>query len=247
MQINDWNDRYLLQAFWTLNLRKHILSKINAQAGLHVLDVGSGTGALFRDFQNDGFRTSGIDLDLERCEFSKPLNHTGLITCGNASAMPYKDAAYDLTFCHYFLLWTKIPQAMLSEFCRVTKSGGYVIAFAEPDYQSRIDYPEIFQQIGQMQNRSLKFQGVDLAMGRKLGALFRESGLRNVRVGLLAGEWKEPTMEVFSNEWDIIAYDLGGFTPSDDIPMLMKKAREAWLSGSSTVFIPTFYAYGQVD
>ncbi|MFZ3070707.1 MAG: methyltransferase domain-containing protein [Anaerolineaceae bacterium] len=246
MRLENWHHRYVLQAFWTQNLRQYLLKKIQIQPGNKVLDVGSGTGALFPDFHKRGLDVIGIDNDFERCLFSYPENHSQNIICGDGYALPIASGGYDLTICHYLLLWLKEPQKLLQEMRRVTKPGGHVIAFAEPDYQSRIDYPELFQKIGQFQNHSLAFQGVDLAMGRKLGCMFRNLELDQVGVGLLAGEWKDPTSEMFDTEWNIIAYDLGGFVPVDEILDLKAKAQAAWLEGVATIFIPTFYAYGQV-
>ncbi|MGV8050338.1 MAG: class I SAM-dependent methyltransferase [Anaerolineaceae bacterium] len=246
MRLIQWHNRYILQAFWTHKLRQFLLSKIQAHSGDKVLDVGSGTGALFSDFHNQGIQVTGLDNDFDRCQFSFPLNNSQNIICGNGYALPVASGSYDLAVCHYLLLWLKTPELLLREMKRVIKPGGYLIAFAEPDYQSRIDYPELFQKIGQFQNHSLAFQGVDLAMGRKLGSLFRGLGLENVNVGLLAGEWKDPTLDVFLNEWDMIAYDLGGFVPADEILELKSEAQAAWLDGTATIFIPTFYAYGQV-
>ncbi len=247
MKISNWHNRYRLQAFWTYNLRQFLIKKSGLQPGASVLDVGSGTGALFEDFQSKGFQVTGVDNDFERCLFSLQLNNDKNVLCADVCCLPFSEASFELSFCHYLLLWMRKPVKILQEMKRVTKPGGYVMAFAEPDYLSRIDYPAIFQKIGQYQNHSLEFQGVDLSMGRKLGNLFRGLGLTNVRIGLLAGEWKEPSEEVFLSEWDIIAYDLGGFVPVDDILSLKAQAEETWLSGSATVFIPTFYAYGQVD
>ena len=99
-----------------------------------------------------------------------------------------------------------------------------------------IDYPEIFQKFGEVENRSLEFQGVDLSIGRRMGAMFRGIGLKNVNVGLLAGEWKEPSPEVFDAEWDIIAYDLGGLVPVDEILDFKAKARETWLRAGHCLY-----------
>ncbi len=63
-------------------------------------------------------------------------------------------------------------------------------------------------------------------------------------MGLLAGEWKEPSPQVFDAEWDIIAYDLGGLAPVDEILAFKAKARETWLSGRATVFYPHFTRTG---
>lgn len=246
MKLTDWQDRYILQAFWTQNLRKFVFSKICAKPGASILDVGSGTGALFPDFLSHGFEITAIDIDLDRCVFSKPLSESANILCGDASVIPLAANVFDISVCHYLLLWLKQPRLAVEEMVRVTKPGGTVIAFAEPDYTSRIDHPEIFAQIGQLQSKSLAFQGVNLSMGRQLGGLFRKSGLKDVHLGLLAGEWKAPTEEVFDREWDIIAFDFGGFVPIEEILDLRARAYESWLSGEGIVFIPTFYAYGTV-
>jgi len=84
---------------------------------------------------------------------------------------------------------------MLKEMKRVTKPGKYVIAFAEPDYLARIDYPEVFQKIGEVQNRSLAFQGADLSLGRRIKELFLEAGLMNINGGSLAASWGNPLLK----------------------------------------------------
>ena len=246
MNIHSWHSRYVLQAFWTAKMRQFLLKKVNAQPGEQILEVGSGTGALFPDFESRGLRVVGLDYKPKRCQYSLAYNSQRTVICGDAYSIPAADHSFDLSVCHFLLLWLKQPERALAEMARVTKHGRHVIAFAEPDYQSRIDYPEIFQKIGEVQNRSLEFQGVDLSIGRRMGAMFRSLGLKNVNVGLLAGEWIDPSPQVFDAEWDISAYDLGGLVPVDEILDLKAKARETWLSGQGTVFIPTFYAYGIV-
>jgi SAM-dependent methyltransferase len=244
MRLPDWHDRYALQAGWTKNLRNYFLNKLGVQPGNTLLEVGSGTGALIQDFRNIRAIPFALDIDYHRMAFArtKVSNLPGV--CADGVNIPVSNHMFNFSVCHYLLLWAADPLAILKEMVRVTRKGGAVIAFAEPDYASRIDYPEIFSQIGDLQNRSINFQGIDLQMGRKLGHLFRESGLVEVKLGLLAGEWRKPSEEVFDAEWNIIAWDLGGFVPIEEIISLKEKAKASWLSGEATVFIPTFYAYG---
>lgn len=246
MKLPDWHDRYLQQAEWTRNLRSFLLNKLSLQSGNSLLEVGSGTGALLKGFQDLRAKPFALDLDLNRLEFAKI--HSGMVPaiCADGGNIPLADNSFDFTVCHYLLLWASDPKTILSDMVRVTRTGGAVIAFAEPDYASRIDFPEVFDYIGHLQNNSLNFQGIDLKMGRKLGNLFRQSGLIDVKLGLLAGEWRKPSEDVFDAEWNVIAWDLGGFVAVDEIITLKKKAKASWLSGEATVFIPTFYAYGIV-
>ena len=246
MKTADWHNRYLMQARWTKNLRRFIFDKLKASPGQTVLDVGSGTGALFPDYIYQGLRPFGVEIDLDRCEFSQSYAHEAPVVNADGFKLPYKNASFDFTVCHYLLLWCKNPQEIIKEMKRVTKPGGYVVAAAEPDYESRIDYPDLYKNIGQMQNHSLAFQGVDLSIGRKIGWLMREAGLQGVHLGLLAGEWRQPSMDAFESEWDVIGYDLGGMSSGDRILEIKEEAMQSWLKGQATIFIPTFYAHGRL-
>ena len=185
-------------------------------------------------------------MDLERTAYAKKIYSDITTVNGDGYRLPFKDRSFDFTFCHYLFLWLKEPEKVVREMIRVTKKGGYVIAAAEPDYKSRIDFPELFTGIGQMQNHSLQFQGVNLSMGRQLGWMFRDAGLNTVQLGLLAGQWKRPVADEFNAEWDMIAYDLGGMAPMERILEIKDEARTSWLKGEATIFIPTFYAHGKV-
>lgn len=61
MNIHTWHSRYVLQALWTEKLRQFLLTKANAQPGEQILEVGSGTGALFPGFESRGLRVVGLD------------------------------------------------------------------------------------------------------------------------------------------------------------------------------------------
>ena len=129
---------------------------------------------------------------------------------------------------------------------RVTQPGGHVIVFAEPDYDARIDYPDIFKEIGAKQNESLQEQGVHLNTGRRLKELFLAAGFTSVTMGMLSGEWILPNQQTFDLEWEIISYDLSKTLSQEAVNTLEHKAHQAYFQGSALTFIPTFYAIAEV-
>jgi len=72
---------------------------------------------------------------------------------------------------------------------RITRPGGAVLALAEPDYGGRIDYPIKLAQMGKWQIESLRLQGADPLMGRKLATIFNSAGFDSVETGVLGGQW----------------------------------------------------------
>ena len=60
MNIQAWHSRYVLQALWTAKLRQFLLNQVNARPGEQILEVGSGTGALFPGFESRGLRVVGL-------------------------------------------------------------------------------------------------------------------------------------------------------------------------------------------
>ena len=92
------------------------------------------------------------------------------VDLGDAHQLPLADGCFDVCLCHFLLLWVTDPIQVLQEMYRVTRSGGVVMALAEPDYGSRIDYPQELSLLGKWQMDSLEQQGADPFIGRKLRA-----------------------------------------------------------------------------
>ena len=131
---------------------------------------------------------------------------------------------------------------------RVTKSGGIVIALAEPDYEARIDYPPPLAKLGHEQTESLVEQGIDPNMGRKLMGLFHQAGLKDITSGILGSQWEMAESQIINeNEWAMIQSDLGGKVPDDDLDTYQKIEVRARENGNRVLFIPTFYAAGIVS
>lgn len=244
----QWHARYLIQAGWTDFIRQYILRKIHPHYAARLLEVGCGTGAILGSLPNQGFSNlTGVDIDAPSLSFAKSSSHLFKLVQADGHHLPFHRDSFDLSLCHFLLLWVQNPAQILREMTRVTKPGGWVIALAEPDHQARIDYPPPLDELGGHQTRSLNNQGVDVRMGRKLRALFHEVGLRDIEGGLLGAEWQgENALPGDDTEWIMLRSDLKGHLTSSELAAFQRADQDARESGRRVVFIPTFYALGRV-
>jgi len=240
-----WRERYREQIGWSRDTRRAILDELHIQSDTHLLDVGSGFGALLNALQADGYANLiGLDIDflsLTQSEGAFPL------ACGNGLHLPFSPQMFDACLCHYFLLWAADPLTALREMVRVTTPGGWVIALAEPDYGGRVDYPSDLAPLGQLQNKALIAQGADIYIGRRLGELFTNAGLRDITCGILPARWPALTDQINGGrEWRVLEKDLAGRVPADELAALHESDTFARQSGARVLYVPTFYAFGRV-
>lgn len=246
LTIADWHDRYVEQAEWDTGIRNHIFSRINLKPGNRILDVGSGTGALEQGFLTDStVVTYPLEIDFQSLLFSKKI---GLPdgTCGNAYQLPYALGAFDITLCHYLLLWLNDPLAALREMRRVTRSGGYILLLAEPDYAHRIDHPASLSELGELQRNALIRQGANPDIGPSVGELLHQAGIHVIETGLSGGR-NTPADTGAASEWRILTDDLKDLISSAELSRLRKIDFESRLAGTRVLFVPVFYAIGRVE
>ncbi len=180
---------------------------------------------------------------MDALQYAADTNSSWKLTCADGLNLPYPDHSFDGVVCHYLLLWLSDPGSLLDEMIRVTRPGGFVVAFAEPDYGGRVDYPESLSEVGKKQNESLKIQGANPKMGRKLPALFSRPELIKVQFGVLGGQWSPEalTRHHHRSEEDVLVNDLSEILDDEgDIEEMMDTLKgEIQFS-----YIPTFYAWG---
>jgi SAM-dependent methyltransferase len=175
----------------------------------------------------------GLDIDpaaLAECQIHTP---DAVLTNGNALELPYSNKAFDIVFCHFLLLWVRDPLQALHEMKRVTKSGGHIIAFAEPDYSKRIDQPDELVQLGKWQTESLKGQGADPGLGARLAELFFQAEIKILETGTMQSVENEPSTEEWEIEWAVIESDLAAnrVRPVSIMASAETNARAYWLMG----------------
>jgi SAM-dependent methyltransferase len=178
--------------------------------------------------------------------FAKKTGVCASLVQGDARALPFPAASFDVVLCHYLLLWLADPAQGVREMARVVRPGGRVLACAEPDYGGRIDHPPELAQLGQLQAEALRRQGADPKIGRRLGELVAAAGLQ-ATVGTIAGQWRAPSAADagFAAEWDVRRHDLAGLVTSQELERLQDIDRQALESGERTLFVPTFFASGR--
>ncbi|HWQ47055.1 MAG TPA: methyltransferase domain-containing protein, partial [Longilinea sp.] len=213
LSIDQWHRRYLQQAAWTQAARQYLFEKAGISHCSKVLEVGCGTGAIIQDFQKyPGIQVTGVDFQYQCCQFTKTDNPIARVITANGLHLPFQDHSFDLTFCHFFLLWCGHPEGALREMARVTKTGGSILLLAEPDHEHRIDLPKELHAVGEKQTASLSSQGADVSIGSRLGEWLYAAGINVNLVGLLSSEWApKPPGQDFDLEWQIIFQDLNKY------------------------------------
>jgi ubiquinone/menaquinone biosynthesis C-methylase UbiE len=171
-----FNELYEDQMEWTISTRKRLYRKMNLFHTKKILEVGSGTGAILREIQtiNPRAKIVGLDWNLISLNYSQRESINPHIVCGKGEFLPFSPNSFDITMCHYFLMWIKEPLTVIKEMKRVTCNGGWIACLAEPDYGGRIDYPasELWEEL-----LLESLSAPDPLIGRKLRAFFSKVGL----------------------------------------------------------------------
>jgi len=243
----EWHRRYFQQAQWTRDLRRHLYSRAHLESSRRILDVGCGTGVLEAELEGlSSARLFGLDINASNLELAIQNTQRSILVQGDAHQLPFPSHAFDVALCHFLLLWVADPLCVVREIARVTRPGGSVMALAEPDYGGRIDHPAELAALGDQQSDSLRQQGADPLIGRKLAGIFHLAGLLEVETGVLGGQWAgPPSEEAWNIEWKVLENDLNR---SDGEALDLQNLKEldwaAWRRGDRVLFVPTFYAFG---
>ena len=253
LKVSQWHNRFGLQAGWTEGIRQHLFSRAGLSDADLVLDVGCGTGVLAGKISQElNTRQIGIDINLQFLQFAKSQLPGTDFTAADALHLPFESGTFACSFCHFVLMWITEPIEMILQMKRVTKSGGAVIALAEPDYGGRIDYPPQLEAINHWQTSGLRQLGADPHFGRKVKGLFNAAGLQDVETGVIGSQWnKPPSPEEIESEWAVIQHDLSALKIKNSENLTNPEALKeldlhAWATGQRVLFVPTFFGIGWV-
>jgi len=249
LTLQDWHDRFTIQAQWTKALRLYLFDMLRTQSSDKILDMGCGTGALLQDLQSlSPAEIYGADISLDHLQLAQAGSPESRLVGANVHQLPFPANTFNIILTHYFLMWIGDPLYALKEMIRVIKGGGYLICFAEPDYGGRLDFPPEFNSLKDYQIKGLINAGADPMIGRKLKSLFNTSGLKDIQYGVYEGRWStDPSPVEVESEWQMLENDLNGIVSSEELAEMKKHDLTSRQKGSRIIYVPTFYAWGKVS
>ena len=249
----NWHDRYLLQAGLTHELRSYLFQNAGLSTAHRVLEVGCGTGAILCEISlPDSENYTGAMLcgvDRSAAVLTECRNHApgALLTRADALSLPFLDKTFDITYCHFLLLWVHDPLHALHEMKRVTRPQGHILVLAEPDYTARVDHPREISWLGKLQSESLERQGADVGIGSRLADLFYQAGIGILETGAIQNRVnKVLSREEWENEWSVLQADLAETVTGEELQEMKHLDEQAWRRGEHEMNIPTYFAWGQV-
>jgi SAM-dependent methyltransferase len=112
-----------------IDLPARVLDLAVAGEGSTVVDVGCGNGAYLAELTRRGFggRLVGADLSAGMLRAARARVPAAALLAADASALPLRDGAADLTLAMHMLYHVPDPPAAVRELRRVTRPGGQVI------------------------------------------------------------------------------------------------------------------------
>lgn len=166
------------------------LSRLPKNPRARVLDLGSGQGNTTRCLA-DALQPAecvGVEYDASLVDYAqtRPDNPPSVrFQQGDATALQFPDASFDVVFCRYLLVHMADPLRVVKEMMRVVRPGGFAVAY-EGDFcgvpTSYPDYPALDPLY-----RAWRGLFQNPAAGQTLVHHFREAG----GVEIQAGAWSE--------------------------------------------------------
>lgn len=117
--LGDWSRQFVLDA--------PMLARVDRKSFARTLDVGCGEGRFCRILRARGLEVTGIDLTPALIEIARERDPGGDYRVGNAEALEFADASFDLVVSYVALLDIPDISKAISEMARVLKPGGSLL------------------------------------------------------------------------------------------------------------------------
>jgi ubiquinone/menaquinone biosynthesis C-methylase UbiE len=190
--------KYLRERWWNDDFTDFLAETLRPRPGNRILDVGCGEGTAevrIGRLHVSQIRMVGVDLMIERVMVARhqTAGHNQRVAYATADAcyLPFRDGAFDSTFCVAVLQHIADVETAVAEFARVTRAGGRVLA-VEPDNRARDSYAATPAGVRAFETSARFFAALasargettDAAIGPKLPGLFASHEIEPLNVRL---------------------------------------------------------------
>lgn len=176
------------------------------KAGDRVLDVACGTGIVTRQAAHligGKGRVAGIDIDPAMLQvavtLSQPTRPLIEWRQGNAEALPYEDASFDLVFCQHGLQFIENKRTAVAEMRRVLVSGGRVAINVHQSLEHNPVYKILNDSLTRHLGTPALARSFSFGDAGQLRALLAEAGFREIEVAQAVHNATFPSIEVFAH------------------------------------------------
>lgn len=190
--------KHLRERWWNDDFTEFLAETLRPRPGNRILDVGCGEGTAevrIGRLHVSQIRLFGVDVMIERVMVAQretaAHNQRVGFACADASNLPFRDRAFDSTFCVAVLQHIGDVDAAVRELARVTVQGGRVLA-VEPDNAARYWHSAVpagrdaFERSREFFDALDNTRGAssDHAVGPTLPTLFAKHGIEPLGVRL---------------------------------------------------------------
>jgi SAM-dependent methyltransferase len=188
--------KHLREQWWDDEFTAFLKETLRPRPGNRILDVGCGTGTgevSIGRLHLSQIQLFGIDLLIDHVVAARDatagINQRAHFAAADAQRLPFRDKAFDSTYCVAVLQHIADPGGAVREFARVTRSGGRIVA-VEPDNAARYWYSsaasgmQAFEAAGRFFAALSRARGdrSDGSVGPRLPTLFASHGIEPVSV-----------------------------------------------------------------
>jgi SAM-dependent methyltransferase len=187
-----------------------IFARHAARDGARWLDVGCGTGEITARLAGRFPAISIVGVDLEAAHLERArvrcAAYGGRVEfqTGDALALPFPDASFDLVISRHLLQAVPFPKKSLAEMARVARKGARLHVLAE-DYGMMWCHPTELDSDGFWQGLPQEFAravGCDNHVGRKMFTLLTDLGLSEIAVDYAVVDTLRVPRDTFARIWE---------------------------------------------
>ncbi len=242
MDAGRYHEHYLLQAGWLAPARHYLFRKAGLARSLRVLDLGCGSGVIAEEMRQICARpVLAVDRDPAMTSFARARYPGNDYLAGDERLLLKKGMRFDRIVLSFVLMWQERPLPFLKRIRELLAENGRLLLLAEPDYGGRVDYPAELDFLKEIFIGSIRRQGGDPFIGRRLFTLLQRAGFKaDVELASCLDTPHGAADEAWLREWRFWR-DLAGFG-DETLARILRLEKKALARRERLVLFPVFCA-----